>query len=924
MVRTGNKATGVSAYNGSLFAASGFPGSDLLERAQISDNYIAPALIAIAYAADEPDSPGLDYAGLEIGHLGAIYEGLLGLKLTSAWENLKYDERTDRYLPARAGEKIDVQQQQLFYQTESGGRKAAGVYYTRHEFVRHLIKYSLEPALDEHLKQVAEIARNDPVKAAYRMFAFNVVDPAMGSAHFLTAALDVMADRIVRFLADHPLPAIRELLDSLKGDSDGGTGRIYEDSQLLRRLILKRCIYGVDLSPMAVEVANISLWLASFVPGLSLSYLGSNLKVGDALIGIVDMNALYAANPLFGTNNPGSPITLAFQRAKDAAKALAEVGDRTPEEVAMSREKERELQQATEGIARCLNLWCAEPLGVSGARHLLETGDIQKIIEGDFNGKTARLVEAASKEAERRRFLHWPLAFPNVFIMKDNPGFDVVIGNPPWNEINLEELGFYALHDPGLRGITQEADRRKRIQELDRLYPQLRSEFQQRFDDLVTQRRFFGTDGGYVQQGKGNLDLYELFCERYGHITRHNGWLGVVLPRNAFLAEGSRGFRRWLFKNNAMRRLDFMLNNRSWAFPIHPQYTIALLSAQRITATEDAEMCQTGPSANLKEFLSASQSPGIPVPLKTLRKWTPAPADDSIKEPSWEVPLLPSQAAVNVFTKLRYGPRFDQGYSGIWKAFPIQGDMNETSDKKLFSHRDGLPVWKGRSFDQYDPRGEEPAGYARLGELEKYLQQKRESSRSQFRKYFSAEYIRNTRSLPLHDGRIVFRDVTNRTNSRTVIACLIPPDTGLANSAPYLVFPIGNPLAQAFVLSVMNSLSFDWQARRFVEMHVNFFVLNMLCFPAIENTPWERIGRLAARLSCVDERFIEFARAAGVEAGPLKEGRNSVMAEIDALVAHAYGLDEADLYTIFGDFTERAVPTAYREQVVVQFRKEAR
>jgi len=259
MVRTGNKATGVSAYNGSLFAASGFPGSELLERAQVTDNYIAPALTAIAYDADEPDSPGLDYAGLEIGHLGAIYEGLLGLKLTSARENLRYDERADRYLPARAGEIIAVQQHELFFQTESGGRKAAGVYYTRHEFVRHLIQYSLVPALDEHLKQVAEIARDNPVKAAYKIFEFKVIDPAMGSAHFLTAALDVMADRIERFLADHPLPAIRELLDSLKGDSDGGTGRIYEDSQLLRRLILKRCIYGVDLSPMAGGSEHIAL-----------------------------------------------------------------------------------------------------------------------------------------------------------------------------------------------------------------------------------------------------------------------------------------------------------------------------------------------------------------------------------------------------------------------------------------------------------------------------------------------------------------------------------------------------------------------------------------------------------------------------------------------------------------------------------------
>jgi len=259
----------------------------------------------------------------------------------------------------------------------------------------------------------------------------------------------------------------------------------------------------------------------------------------------------------------------------------------------------------------------------------------------------------------------------------------------------------------------------------------------------------------------------------------------------------------------------------------------------------------------------------------------------------------------------------------VWKAFPVR-ELDETNDKRYFKHKDGLPVWKGRSFEQYEPHGEEPAGYARRSELEKHLQQKRQSSRSQFSKYFSAETIADTRSLPLHHARVAFRHVSRATDSRTIRACLIPPEIVLTNSAPYLVFPTGTPLAQAFVLGVMNSLPFDWQARRFVEMNVNFFIMNLLCFPHADNTPWERIGKLAARLSCVDERFTEFAKAAGVEAGPLREDRDSLRAEIDALVAHAYGLDEADLYTIFDDFTERAVPTTYRERVVAQFRREAR
>lgn len=455
MVRQGDAAVGVPAYNGSLFAPSGFPGGELLERAKVKDTYLAPALAAIFFDNDGPDPVGVDFAQLQIGHLGAIYEGLLGLKLTCAREPMRYDEKNDHYLPARAGDKAIVQKAELFYQTEAGGRKAGGVFYTRHEFVRHLLQHSLAPALDAHLDEIARLAKTDPDAALRRLFDFSVVDPAMGSAHFLTAALDMMADRIAtRFLTESPLPGLRGLLDTLK-DADGtaGPGRVYEDNALLRRLILKRCIYGVDLSPMAVEVANISLWLHSFVPGLSLAYLGSNLKVGDALIGLADLAALRATSPMFTARGTNSPIDQALTKAEAIARALAAIPDRTPEEVKRSQEKQRELEQVTAGLARCLDLWCAEPLGVKGARWALDMGTVEAVMAGNPARQAAGLLKQAQEEATRRRFFHWPLAFPLAFL-RERPGFDVVVGNPPWNEVNLEELAFYALRDPGIRGLA--------------------------------------------------------------------------------------------------------------------------------------------------------------------------------------------------------------------------------------------------------------------------------------------------------------------------------------------------------------------------------------------------------------------------------------------------------------------------------------
>ena len=510
MVRTGDRSAGVPAYNGSLFAADSFPGSALLERAEIADVYLAPALAAIAYETDKPDAPGLDYAGLQIGHMGAIYEALLTLRLTRAPEDLAYDSRQDMFRPVRAGEQPEVTRAQLYYQAETGGRKAGGVFYTRHEFVDHLLNHSLLPALDDHLAEVKKVAQQDSTEATRRLFDFSVVDPAMGSAHFLTAALDMIADRIEIFLAEvGGLPGIAQLLKELSQDN-GTVSQQPEDGDLLRRLILKRCIYGVDLSPMAVEVANVTLWLASFVPGLALSYLGSNLKCGDALIGIADPSVVGASDsPMF----TGQTVRTAMERAAALQREQAAIPDRTPEEVKRSEELGARRQEATAGLRIAFDLWTAEPLGLGGARHTLEL-HADAIVERREPTEVRQVIAEAASIAEPYRFFHWPLEFPNVF-HREHPGFDVVVGNPPWNEITVEELAFYALREPGLRGWSNLADRRRRIAELDVENPGWRGELEVQQEQMATLRRFFWQSGEYHLWSVGDRDLYQLFCERY-------------------------------------------------------------------------------------------------------------------------------------------------------------------------------------------------------------------------------------------------------------------------------------------------------------------------------------------------------------------------------------------------------------------------
>ena len=928
MVRSGDRSSGVPAYNGSLFAADGFPGSTLLEKAKITDSHLGPALVAIAYEDDNPDSPGLDFAGLQIDHLGSIYESLLALRLSRAPEDLVYDAKGDIFRPRRAGDKMEteVTKTQLFYQSEAGGRKAGGVFYTRREFVEHLLNHSLRPALDAHLEEVREIAQGDPKEAARKLFDFSVVDPAMGSAHFLTAALYMMADRMDTFLAQvDGLPGIAQQLSELTQEGVP-TSTPPDAADLLRRLILKRCIYGVDISPMAVEVANVTLWLASFVPGLALSYLGSNLKCGDALIGVADPKVVGATDSPLLT---GQPVEAAMRSAAELQRQLADIPDRTPEEVKRSEALNADLADATEGLRNAFNLWAAEPLGLEGARHTLEN-HAAAIVGKNEPGEVTDAIDSARNINERYRFFHWPLEFPRVF-HRERPAFDVVVGNPPWNKIKFEMPSFLALHDPGIRGLRTGIERDRRAERLFKDKPWLQQEIADIQEQVEEQRKFFRAENGYTLQGSGDTDLYKLFCERYASIARHEGFVGVVLPRVAFLNDGSRGFRRWFFRDCRPSRIDAILNSGRWAFDMEGRYTVALTATQ-VGVPVEGNVTVTGPSRNEREFAECVTGEGVQIDLATLATWTPAPIEDSIKEPTWELPLLPTPDHVGVLSKLRQGVRFDllqnprnqkNRKGGV--AAPsavLYRELDSAQQRPLFIHPPGegrTPVWKGSSFDQFDPHGNEIAGNGELERILSFLQTKRLKSRT-FRKVFPPEVLNDPSTLPCRSARLVFRHVGRATDSRTVIATLCPQLVPTTDAIHCIAFHEWSVLRQASILSVMNSTPFDWLGRRYIEANVNYFIFNGLSFPSEDNTPWERIGKLAARLSCVDERFADFAAEAGVECGVLTPTqRGDMRAEIDALVAKAYDLTADELRFIFTDFTGNALPQVYRDLVLDKF-----
>ncbi len=894
-MRTGHTAWDLPAYNGDLFAADAVAGAPALERATIPDAALAPALVALARDAEDP-TVGIDFSSLEIGHLGYIYEGLLSLRLSQADRDYAYDPRSDRYVAPGEDIEPEIRTGELLWLTNEGGRKGGGVYYTRTELVRHLVRGAVGPAFDRHLQEVRELATRDPAAAADKAFDFFVLDPACGSAHFLVEVVDEIADKLAALLGEVALPAVRERLEGLRAKAASYSAGI-EDTALLKRLVLKRCVYGVDLSAMGVEIAKVSLWLSTFVPGLSLAYLDHNVQRGNSLIGAARAESIAPPGSEHGqTALFGDELAQAIQEAAKAAAKLRGIDDTTPDQVAASRAANEQLREREMGALRLFNLWTADPLGVEGARDeaLRQGGDV-------LAGATSPSSILADRLAERESFLHWPMAFPEVFA-RERPGFDAVVGNPPWEELTLEELGFYGRYLPGLRSLPEGA-RESALSELLSRRPELPVWLDAGRGRAAALRCYFATAGDF-ETSPGDPDVYKLFCQRYRQLVREGGAMGVVLPRSVFATKGSAVFRAWLLDHAPPERIDFLVNKKAWAFDMEPRYSVSLLIAHHGRVCEDFEVAGVASSAS--EFAAQLARPGLRLRRAALGRFL-------------EIPLLPHQADADLLAKLRAPGPIPLG-GGRWRCFPV-AEFHETHDAALWrKSASGRPLWKGESFDQYDPHG---AGERFCPEskaaLKKALKQ-RPGADSIVAKTVPVKDRQAAVARTVDSARVAFRDVSRATDSRTVRACLVPPRHFLTNKAPYLAFVDGDPPAEAACLAILNSLPFDWQARRFVEINMNFFILEGLRVPKIDNTTFNALATDAARLSCVDERFAHFANAIGVDYGSLTDDeRDAQRADIDARVAHAWRLTAEELEVVFSDFTLDAAPPDYRDRVRARF-----
>ena len=516
----GDDTLGVPPYNGGLFSDE-TAATELLDRAVLPDADFAPLLDRLARTDKDSRRVRINFRDLSVQQLGSIYERLL------------------EYEPIAAPDKpqgIDVRLNPF-------ARKGSGSYYTPDELVKLIIERTVGPLIEEKraafLKRAAELASDrrrseirlqelhklDPAEAVLNL---KVVDPAMGSGHFLVSLVDYLAEHVTTLMgeahhavawADYVSPMVRRLADVLariraEAETHGWVVRDDQlaDKNLIKRFVLKRCVYGVDKNPMAVELAKVALWLHTFTAGAPLSFLDHHLKCGDSLYGEWVRKALdeLAAR---GTLMISDAVRSA--EASIAGMALVESrSDADIAEVKASAEDYHGVEAKTEPLRRFLDFWQAVKwLDLS----VEEKKALQALFDGHFgqplpiaaaltppnppagleNGEGALFGDAAQQLAlagtgvasaqdylalktvlqkahalaVELKFLHWQIAFPGVWknwtSAEPDGGFDAVIGNPPWDRMKMQEVEWFAARAPQVARQARAADRKRLIKEME-------------------------------------------------------------------------------------------------------------------------------------------------------------------------------------------------------------------------------------------------------------------------------------------------------------------------------------------------------------------------------------------------------------------------------------------------------------------------
>ena len=907
LIDKGDPSIGLPPYNGGLFASDAAP---LLETVRLPDSKVAP----IIYGLSHTSNPGagrsfVNYRDMSVQQLGSIYERLL--------------ERE----PARddAG-KITIRPNPY-------ARKDSGSFYTPQELVDLIVDHTLKPLVEERLQAFEEKSRQlaserrpkpdrhaelIPLDPAEAVLDLKVLDPAMGSGHFLVTAVDFLSDYVADLI--EYVPAVPEWLDEYASPLVDRVAAIRRDilrraresewvideaqltdQAIIRRMVLKRCIYGVDKNPLTVELAKVSLWLHSFTVGAPLSFLDHHLRCGDSLIGLRVGDATEDLGRL-GKMYAGSAIQAA-ESATEGMQRIELISDADVSEVQESAQLFRGVEDLTSELRGVLDILCGVRWLTAGMKTKQRTsfeeplvgtlalqedraykliangpdsiGDEDTIQQRSFWPAFKETWSAAKSIADHESFLHWEVAFPGVWRRwqdaRPEGGFDAVIGNPPWDRIKLQEVEWFATRAPALARASTAAARRAGIRRLREQGDPLAGDFdaaKARADNLG---RLVRASGHYPLLGGGDVNLYSLFVERAMSLVKPDGFVGLLTPSGICGDKTAAKFFKSVSTSGRVAGLFDFENRRLGTDlpPFFPDVDSRFKFCALVFGGEARRFEQT----RCGFFLPDTRTIDDPE-----RGFTLAPADYARVNPNTgTAPVFRTRRDADITRRIyerhpvlvdrsgggerrawpvryRQGLFHSQNHSGLFRTaaeldadgcYPVQGNRWKKGDELY------LPMYEGKTVQAFDHRAasitNREDNLFRPGQPSKTLEEEyRDPTFTPRPRYWINQGESPvTQSL---DYFLAFKEITASTNVRTMIAAVVP-QVGCIDTLPVLL-PLDERLdafGTACIVADLNSFCFDYVTRQKVpSTHIKLYMLEQL--PVIAGADYDRqFGNTTAR-----------------------------------------------------------------------------
>ncbi|MBC7215445.1 MAG: restriction endonuclease [Burkholderiaceae bacterium] len=929
LIDQGDDLIGMPAYNGGLFHRARAP---LLERTKVPDKVMAPIIDALSRRAEEVLKGWINYRDLSVAHLGGIYERLLEYTLVHE-------------VPAQGSDKDKPAPDRLVALPASFARKVSGSYYTHDELVHLVLRESVGllaaermQALEEQLQKwskksalnPAEWELLDQLDPASALLECKICDPAMGSGHFLVALVDDLADRALEAsaaaslrIAAQPwsahlveqgrpwqspvLARLAHIRRSIRANAATHGWALDEtqldDRHIVRRMILKKCIFGVDKNPMAVELAKTALWLHTFTVGAPLSFLDHHLQTGDSLHG-ERFDAVELGLQRLGTLFQQGEL----QRLQLAAQALAQVADLTDADISEVHQSQRLAQEAQAQLApvhAVLDFWRAlrwlipgwpveqpaqlarllkdQPERLAALRRLLapQVNLPETLLRGKLDGDDPSdpdtqaanaLMREARALAARETFFHWWTSFPTVFGPGGRGGFDLVLGNPPWDRIKLQEVEWFAERDRAIAAQPRAADRRRMIEALKHApqspsasgahaHVDLWQQYQEASARAETQARVLGNgklgSGDYPLLGGGDLNLYSLFVERAQTLAAPGGIVALVTPSGIAADKGAAPFFSGLSRSGRLGAL-FDFENRKVFFPdVDARFKFCVLlfggPQRRFAHTRCAfylhslQELDTEPERTLQltaqDFARVNPNTGA-APIFRHRR----DADITLRLYAQHPVLVrhahgaqPEQRAWPVRYATMFHMTNDSGKFLKPEELRAAGWHSAPLNRWRKGDEWALPLYEGKMVQMFDHRAADVVVNA--ANLKRAAQQEAVSAaeKANAHRFPVPQYwVRQDEVTPAWSGEwsLAYKSVTAPSNMRTMIAAILP-QCGVGNSMAMLLpepgHEAGYPRWAALLLANLASLAFDFVLRQKVQgQNLNWFIVEQAAVIAPE------------------------------------------------------------------------------------------